>query len=328
MLQTVIKLWMLLFPFSFTPDFGMSKVRQVLILRTRLVTEMEFVLQVNIPGYMISKCASVLPRPLWEPMMFYCIVVLMAFVAVCIVMAAYYESNQILSNELHRLRSEQLEGYYDRYKVFDLRLCTSNETPKCINRKVLSQETFSTSSLDAKAIQSSLSAPSPSRLLVGQKPSKSSTSLVSFLSDIYQGLKVSFFNQSNHKKTSTEPKKKNENSKFSFCFWNILNSKNVEKIQNPKKEELSPTQVRNNLLLQRRADAEGILTLRKNKRQKNFLLSNKPLDILADAGEKVFMKNKNEGDSFDISKDKNCDLLSVFINIIKNIVLSNYFELC
>lgn len=261
------------------------------------MTEMEFIMHVNIPGHMISKCASVLPRPLWEPMMFYCIVVLMAFMAICIVTAAYYESNQILSNELHRLRSEQLEGYYDRYKVFDLRLCTSNETPKCINRKVLSQETLGTTS-DTKAMQSSLSAPSPSRLLVGQKPSKSSTSLVSFLSDIYQGLKVSFFSQSNHKKTSTEPKKKIENSKFSFCFWNILKSRNVEKVQNPKKEDLSPTQVRNSLLLQRRADAEGILTLRKNKRQKNFQSSNKPLDILADAGDKVFMKNKNEGDSF------------------------------
>ena len=84
---------------AFTPDFTLSKVTRILTLQTSLSPEkrkLNFTLQATVPAHMLFVCASVLPRPSWEPYLFYIINTFMVFVLVCVLITAVMEAERIL----------------------------------------------------------------------------------------------------------------------------------------------------------------------------------------------------------------------------------------
>jgi hypothetical protein len=103
----------------FVPDFTMSRIRQMLTLQTSIgPTPLNFTLQATIPPHMLSLCASTLPRPSWEPLLYYAAVLSMGFLLFCVGVAAYLEADRISVAEAHRRRAETA---CDKGRVFDLR---------------------------------------------------------------------------------------------------------------------------------------------------------------------------------------------------------------
>ena len=83
---------------AFTPDFTLSKVTRTLTLYTSLSPDkrkLNFTLQAAIPGHMLFVCASVLPRPSWEPYLFYIINIFMVFILICVLITADMEAERI-----------------------------------------------------------------------------------------------------------------------------------------------------------------------------------------------------------------------------------------
>ena len=98
----------------------MSRIRQMLTLHTSLGEPVNYSLQVTIPAHMLTQCAAALPRPHWEPMLYYSTVLAMGFLFCCVGVAAYFESDRIFTADLLRRRTEN-HMVYDKAKVFDLK---------------------------------------------------------------------------------------------------------------------------------------------------------------------------------------------------------------
>ena len=99
----------------------MSRIRQVLTIYTSLGGAVNYSLQATIPAHMLTQCAAALPRPAWEPVLYYCTVLAMGFLLACMLVAAYYESERIFATDLVRRRSEMNHLVYDKSKIFDLK---------------------------------------------------------------------------------------------------------------------------------------------------------------------------------------------------------------
>ncbi len=84
---------------AFTPDFTLSKVTRTLTLHTSLSPDkrqINFTLQATVPAHMLFVCASVLPRPSWEPYLFYIINTFMVFILICVLITSVMEAERIL----------------------------------------------------------------------------------------------------------------------------------------------------------------------------------------------------------------------------------------
>ncbi|XP_013418594.1 transmembrane protein 131-like isoform X2 [Lingula anatina] len=108
---------------AFSPDFTMSRVRRLLKIHSSLGDTINFTLQATIPASMLTKCSAALPRPSWEPIIYYSTVCLMGFLTFCIFVASYFEADRIFTTDLLRRQkavnaSSQL---HDKSKIFDLK---------------------------------------------------------------------------------------------------------------------------------------------------------------------------------------------------------------
>ena len=116
---------MILFPliFSFTPDFTMSRIRRSLTIHTSLGPPANYTLQATVPSYLLSKCSAALPRPNWEPVLYYSIVCVMSFLLFCILVAAYFEADRIIVADIlkRKIRMNNSTQPFEKGKVFDLR---------------------------------------------------------------------------------------------------------------------------------------------------------------------------------------------------------------
>ncbi|GAB6023951.1 hypothetical protein CHUAL_008681 [Chamberlinius hualienensis] len=84
---------------AFTPDFTLARVQRELVIHTSMGSggeTLKFILVATIPPYLLSRCASILPRPQWEIMLYYVTVCLMCFVLFCVLVTAYLESDRII----------------------------------------------------------------------------------------------------------------------------------------------------------------------------------------------------------------------------------------
>ncbi|XP_076446798.1 transmembrane protein 131-like isoform X2 [Babylonia areolata] len=108
---------------AFTPDFTMSRIRRVLTVHTSLGPPANYTLQATVPPHLLSKCSSALPRPQWEPVLYYSIICIMSFLFFCIFLAAYFEGDRIIMADIiHRkLKVSNSTQTFDKGKVFDLR---------------------------------------------------------------------------------------------------------------------------------------------------------------------------------------------------------------
>ncbi|OWF37267.1 transmembrane protein 131-like isoform X2 [Mizuhopecten yessoensis] len=108
---------------AFTPDFTMSRIRRTLTVYTSLGAPANYTLQATVPPHTLSKCSSALPRPNWEPVLYYSIVCAMGFLLCCILVAAYFEADRIFVSDIIRrkIKISNSTQTFDKSKVFDLK---------------------------------------------------------------------------------------------------------------------------------------------------------------------------------------------------------------
>ncbi|XP_041357021.1 transmembrane protein 131-like isoform X2 [Gigantopelta aegis] len=108
---------------AFTPDFTMSRIRRSLTIHTSLGPPANYTLQATVPSYLLSKCSAALPRPNWEPVLYYSIVCVMSFLLFCILVAAYFEADRIIVADILKRKIRMNNGTqpFEKGKVFDLR---------------------------------------------------------------------------------------------------------------------------------------------------------------------------------------------------------------
>ena len=108
----------------FAPDFTMSRIRQTLMLQTSLgVAPLNFTLQATIPANALSLCAATLPRPAWEPLLYYAAVLSMGFLLFGVMVASYFEADRISVADIIRRRAEMSHAatVFEKGRMFDLR---------------------------------------------------------------------------------------------------------------------------------------------------------------------------------------------------------------
>ncbi|WAQ99558.1 TM131-like protein [Mya arenaria] len=108
---------------AFTPDFTMSRVQRTLTIFTSLGQAFNYTLQATVPIHTLSKCSSSLPRPNWEPVLYYSIVCVMGFLLFCILVASYFEADRIFVADILKRKVKLCNGTppYQRDKIFDLK---------------------------------------------------------------------------------------------------------------------------------------------------------------------------------------------------------------
>ncbi|XP_060574251.1 transmembrane protein 131-like isoform X2 [Ruditapes philippinarum] len=108
---------------AFTPDFTMSRIQRTLTIFTSLGTEFNYTLQATVPTHTLSKCAASLPRPNWEPVLYYSIVCVMSFILFCILVASYFEADRIFVADILKRKVKMCNGTptYQKEKIFDLK---------------------------------------------------------------------------------------------------------------------------------------------------------------------------------------------------------------
>ncbi|KAG8003502.1 hypothetical protein GBF38_018662 [Nibea albiflora] len=79
----------------FTPDFTSSRVIRELKLVTCGGSEFVFVLNASLPYHMLAACAETLPRPSWELELYIIVSLIMSFMFLLVIGAAYLEAQSI-----------------------------------------------------------------------------------------------------------------------------------------------------------------------------------------------------------------------------------------
>lgn len=101
----------------------MSRIRRMLTILTSLGLAANYTLQATVPPHLLSLCSAALPRPHWEPVLYYSIICVMSFLLICICVAAYFEGDRIIMADIIRrkLKGNNNLQTFDKGKVFDLR---------------------------------------------------------------------------------------------------------------------------------------------------------------------------------------------------------------
>lgn len=87
----------------------MSRIQRTLTLHTSLGPAINYSVQATIPPHLLTKCSAALPRPTWEPVLYYSIVCVMGFFLFCIVVAAYFEADRVSTTDIiHMSKIRQL----------------------------------------------------------------------------------------------------------------------------------------------------------------------------------------------------------------------------
>ncbi|XP_043192988.1 transmembrane protein 131-like [Amphibalanus amphitrite] len=112
---------------AFTPDFTTTVVRRKLELHTSLQPAgqpLVYSLHATVPPQMLELCSRAVPRPDWEPLLYYVAVTFMIFMLFSILTAAFFESDRILKDtfDLHAPPAGAVaRAYQQQPRVFDLR---------------------------------------------------------------------------------------------------------------------------------------------------------------------------------------------------------------
>ena len=107
---------------AFTPDFTLSQVSRTLLLHSTLSPPhrtINFTMAATLPTSLVSQCAAVLPRPVWESYLYYGANAFMVGALVIVLVAAFYESDRILKCTV--MLPLLTKGAQPRQPPFDLR---------------------------------------------------------------------------------------------------------------------------------------------------------------------------------------------------------------
>ena len=110
----------------------MSRVVHMLKMSTSLGPAMQFTLQASVPVHMLSKCTSALPRPTWEPLVYYSCVCAMAFLLFAVLVTAYFDADGIIAGDIVKRHFKEfgVPAGYDKSKIFDLRTIAGVRSPE------------------------------------------------------------------------------------------------------------------------------------------------------------------------------------------------------
>ena len=123
---------------AFTPDFTLSLLTRTLSVRSSLggdAATLNYTIEASVPFHMLAVCGQALPRPAWEPYLFYSLNSFMVFVLVCVAVAVYTESDRVAKSSMmmfvqrteqqqqqqQQQQHRQQQSYDGSNGVFDLR---------------------------------------------------------------------------------------------------------------------------------------------------------------------------------------------------------------
>ncbi|KAK7021786.1 hypothetical protein SK128_004918, partial [Halocaridina rubra] len=135
---------------AFTPDFTLSKVQQRLVIQTNLGLvdnsddmqqriwktdepgKVEYSLVATIPTHLLGQCGCAVPRPSWEPLIYYVVIPLMIAMLIGAIVFSILEADHILKTTLIAMTtSVPSNGHapvFDKSKVFDLRTLSHTDS--------------------------------------------------------------------------------------------------------------------------------------------------------------------------------------------------------
>lgn len=118
---------------AFSPDFTMSKVQQELAIvsdvggvEQRLV----YTLQATIPSALLAACSTAIPRPSWEPLLYYTVLTLLVIMLGATLLIAMMDSDILIKESINTVTSYQTPQHLDKDKVFDLKAIGVRDTNK------------------------------------------------------------------------------------------------------------------------------------------------------------------------------------------------------
>ncbi|XP_071538431.1 transmembrane protein 131 isoform X3 [Panulirus ornatus] len=141
---------------AFTPDFTLSKIQQRLVIQTSLglierldegvvwVTKdepgrVEYSLVATVPTHLLAECGAAVPRPSWEPLLYYAILPLMVAMLIGAVILSALEADHILKTTVIAMTTSlPANGHtpgFDRNKVFDLRTISHADSKNLVSVK-------------------------------------------------------------------------------------------------------------------------------------------------------------------------------------------------
>ena len=137
----------------------MSRIRHSLTINTSLGSTINYTLQATIPSHMLVKCAAALPRPPWEPILYYITMCIMGFLLFCIMVTSYFEADRLFSADIMKRRFRSNVGLtFDRTQVFDLNKIAANVRAQ---QEAANSQTPSTPNGKSAPINRSNSSPGP-----------------------------------------------------------------------------------------------------------------------------------------------------------------------
>jgi len=107
----------------------MSRIRQTLTLQTSLgPMPLNFTLQATVPASALSLCAATLPRPVWEPLLYYAAVLSVGFLLFGVIVASYFEADRISVADIIRRNAELSHAgtMFEKGRMFNLRSISRN----------------------------------------------------------------------------------------------------------------------------------------------------------------------------------------------------------
>lgn len=108
----------------------MSRMRRTLTVFTSLGPSANYTLQATVPAHMLTKCAAALPRPPWEPILYYVSLCCMMFVLCGVLVFAYVDADRVFTTDIIKRRSKMNSvSTFDRSKIFDLKALSGVKQP-------------------------------------------------------------------------------------------------------------------------------------------------------------------------------------------------------
>ena len=208
----------------------MSRIRRTLTVFTSLGSPFNYTLQATVPPHTLSKCAASLPRPNWEPVLYYSILCVMGFLLFCVLVASYFEADRIFVADILRRKVKLSNGVppFQREKVLDLKNIgfAQNHMPSPQHKPVTPAQ---------EVHKSPPVLPANPRPIIELRPEEDPKTFESFWSMFKVAMKMLFVKQSSATKKKND--RENNNTEKQDAMKNA--PKRVENItpSKPDKEE-------------------------------------------------------------------------------------------
>lgn len=92
---------------AFTPDFTLTRVTQMLTIKTSLDYPVNYTLLSMIPGQALSTCSKALRRPTWEQSLQLAVLVILGISFFFVIFAAFLDSDKVLKDHVNNMSKDK-----------------------------------------------------------------------------------------------------------------------------------------------------------------------------------------------------------------------------